>query len=68
MRLYNITAEDIVKAVDHPDSMGKQGDKTVAMRKFARRFKGYPLKVVYSIKKGEAFIITAYPLKRKAWR
>ena len=68
MRLYGITAEDISKALDQPDSMEKQGNKTVAMRKFGRRFKGYPLKVVYSIKKDGAFIITAYPLKRKAWR
>jgi len=44
MRLYGITAEDIARAVDQPDSMARQGNKTVAMRKLARGFKGYPLR------------------------
>ncbi len=68
MRLYGITGEDIEKTLNKPDRLEQQGDKMVALKKFGRRFKGYPLKVVYSMLDGNAFIITAYPLKRKEWR
>lgn len=68
MKLYSIDADDIRATLESPDKIEPQSDKMVALRRFGDRFSGYPLKVVYSISDGEAFIITAYPLKRKAWR
>jgi hypothetical protein len=68
MKLYGIAAEDIEKTVREPDTAGTEGGKTVALRKFGRRFLGYPLKVVYEKTGAEEFVITAYPIKRKMWR
>jgi hypothetical protein len=68
MRLYGISEDDIIKTLKKPDTLKAEGTRKVALRKFSGKFKGYPLKVVYGKEAGEPFIITAYPLKRKAWR
>ena len=68
MRLYGISGDDILKAIKSPDSTGKEGTKTVAIKKLGKRFSGYPLKIVYEVIEGDECIITAYPLKRKMWR
>ena len=68
MRLYGISEEDIAETIADPDAQEVEGAKTVSLKKFGKRFQGYPLKVVHVTKAGGKFIITAYPLKRKAWR
>lgn len=66
MRLYKITKSDIVNAINKGKQAKKEGGRFVAVKKFQKRFSGFPLKVVYK-NKDEIFIITAYPLK-KAYR
>ncbi len=68
MRLYNISEGDISETIDRPDIRGREGAKTMAIKKFRDRFSGYPLKVVYEKRKNEVSIITTYPLKKKLWR
>lgn len=47
MRLYDISLSDITNAVDAPDIMETESDRIVAIKRFANRFSGYSLKVVY---------------------
>jgi hypothetical protein len=68
MKLYGIDEDDISATMEKPDFSGKEGAKATAVRKFAGRFSGYPLKVVYEECEGGIFVITAYPLKKKLWR
>ncbi len=68
IKLYGITNEEISEAVESPDAADMQGSKTVAIKKFDKRFSGFPLKVVYEKRENDVFIITAYPLKKKLWR
>jgi hypothetical protein len=68
MRFYAISINDIQKTVELPDMVEKEGEKTIAIKHFQRRFSGFPLKVVYEEIGDQLFIITAYPLKRKMWR
>lgn len=68
LRLYGITEKDIIETIGTPDYKDKEGDRLVALKKFARRFSGYPLKVVYKRDGSKIMVITAYPLKRKNWR
>lgn len=63
MRLYGILEEDIIDVIQSPDHIKTEGGKAVAIKKFADRFSGFPIKVVY-IDDDENFIITAYPLKK----
>lgn len=68
MRLYKISEEDILSAVESPDVSATEENRNVAVKKFRDKFSGYPLKVVYEkIEKG-IFILTAYSLKKKMWR
>ena len=67
-RLYQILENEILEAIELPDSAEKKGTKTIVLKEFINRFSGYPLKVVYEKKRNEIFIITAYPLKKKIWR
>jgi hypothetical protein len=68
MKLYGIDEDDISAAIEKPDFTGEEGAKTTAVKKFAGRFSGYPLKVVYEESDRGIFVITAYPLKKKLWR
>ncbi len=68
MRLYNISEVDILEVVDLPDVIEKEGNKSIAIKKFKESFSGYPLKVVYEKTKEGIFIISTYPLKKKIWR
>jgi hypothetical protein len=68
MRLYNITEEDILKVLELPDSTGSEGGKLTAIRKYSKKFRGLPLKVVYEKTEKDMVIITVYPLKKKSWR
>ncbi len=68
MRLYNISEKDIVDAINSPDTLDKEGNKVMAMKKFLDKYSGYPLKVVYEKIENAIFVITAYPLKKKMWR
>lgn len=68
LRLYKISERELSEAIEMPDISEQEGNRTIAMRKFKDRFSGCPLKVVYEEKKGELFIVTAYPLKKRTWR
>jgi hypothetical protein len=68
MRLYNIAEEDIVRAIEAPDSKGREGNRLIALKQFSNKFAGYALKVVFEKSGGSVTVITAYPLKRKHWR
>jgi hypothetical protein len=68
MRLYKISEDDIMSAVESPDVSATEENRMIAMKKFRDKFSGYPLKVVYEKIKGEIFILTAYPLKKKMGR
>jgi hypothetical protein len=68
MKLYNISERDIQVTIESPDVSGKEGSKVVVMKKFQDKFSGFPLKVVYERIGNRAFIITAYPMKKKIWR
>lgn len=57
---------EIHNAIQFPDYTERRESKTIVHKVFPKRFSGYPLKVVYE-EGDEAFIITAYPLK-KAYR
>ena len=63
MRLYGILEEDILNVILSPDQIKTEGGKVIAIKKFADRFSGFPIKVVY-INDDENLIITAYPLKK----
>ncbi len=67
MKLYGISADDVSEALRAPERLETQQGKQVAIKRFGKRFSGYPLKVVFEILGSETFVITAYPLKRKAW-
>lgn len=68
IRLYGIKENEIVDTMELPDFSEKEGNKTIAVKKFLNRFSGYPLKVVYEKRGNDIFVITAYPLKRQQWR
>ena len=68
IRLYKISEKDIVDAIQTPDLSNIEEHKIIAVKKFAGRFSGHPLKVVYEKTGKELFVITAYPLKKKSWR
>lgn len=68
MKLYKISKTDIIETVESPDLTAKEGAKTIALKKFANKYSGYPLKVVYEKGKEITTIISAYPLKRKHLR
>jgi hypothetical protein len=68
MRLYNISEKDILRVLESPDSSGGEGGRFTAIKKISKKFKGFPLKVVYEKSGKETVIITAYPLKKKVWR
>jgi len=57
-----------MSAVESPDVSATEENRMIAMKKFRDKFSGYPLKVVYEKIKGEIFILTAYPLKKKMGR
>jgi len=61
MRLYKITIADIKTVIENVES---QERKTTAIMPIQNRFKGMPLKVVYTVEKDQMKIITAYPLKK----
>ena len=66
MRLYEITEDDIMETLKHPDSTDNEGKYQISLKHFLGRFSEFPLKVVYAIE-DEEFIVSAYPLK-KAFR
>ena len=68
IKLYEIAEDDIRKTIEFPDMIGKEGLKTIAVKKFSGKYSGYPLKVVYAKREKELFVITTYPLKKKLWR
>jgi len=68
MRLYKISEEDILMTLKAPDVKGEETGKITAIKKIQSKFSGYPLKVIYTIKEKEIFVITVYPLKKKIWR
>ncbi|HSB07111.1 MAG TPA: DUF4258 domain-containing protein [Thermodesulfobacteriota bacterium] len=68
MRLYKVSERDILEAIEAADVEDKEGDKLVVLKKFRRKYSGYPLKVIYERTENQLFIITAYPLKKKMWR
>lgn len=63
MRLYAFGIDDIQSAISTPDKLERVEENMVAIKLFAGRFSGYPLKVVYK-NIGEIYVITAYPLKK----
>lgn len=68
MRLYRISESDIIETVEHPDRVGREGTKSIALKVLPKKFAGYPLKVVDQGSGEETTVITAYPLKKKHWR
>ncbi len=67
MRLYKITEQDIIGAIDTPDERSEESGRLIGLKRFPGKYSGCPLKVVYR-KTGPAItVITAYPLKRKHW-
>ncbi len=68
IRLYEIKEDEIVNTIELPDFTVKEGNKTVALKRFSSRFSGYLLKVVYEKRESDIFVITTYPLKRQQWR
>ena len=68
IRLYKIAEKDIIETIESPDVTSKEGNRSIAIKKFRGRFSGFPLKVVYEKIGDEIIIITAYPLKKKHWR
>ncbi len=61
MKLYGIDEDDISVAIGKPDFTGEEGAKTTAVKKFAGRFSGYPLKVVYEESGRGVFVIRRIP-------
>jgi hypothetical protein len=59
MRLYGFDEGDIQSAISTPDKRESLEGKMAAIKSFAGRFSGYPLKVVYK-NNGEILVITAY--------
>ena len=68
MKLYGIAGDEITETVQSPDTVAREGAKNIAIKKFGKKFSGYPLKVVYEKRGNEPFVITVYPLKKKPWR
>lgn len=68
MKLYGISESDIIETVKHPDRVGREGTKSIALKVVSKKFAGYPLKVVYEGRGEKTTVITAYPLKKKHWR
>ena len=68
MRLYKISESDIIKTIESSDVSDREGEKSIAIKKFSGRFSGYPLKVVYELVAEDIYVITTYPLKKKRWR
>lgn len=64
MRLYGIQEADLIAVLDSPDSLSVEEDRRIAAKSIPKRFYGFPLKVVYTVKGDEVIIITAYPLTR----
>ena len=65
MKLYKISAEDLLLTISEPELKELEASYTVAVRAFDRNYGGYPLKVVYD--EENSLIVTVYPLKRKNW-
>jgi len=68
IRLYKISKTEIASAVESPDEKSMEAGKYIVLKRFPKKFSGYPLKVVYIIKVDDIMVITAYPLKKKDWR
>ncbi len=68
MRLYGIHEADLLGAIQSPDRKVREGDKTVVLKTFPKRFSGLPLKVIYHEELGEVVIVTAYLFKKAYWR
>lgn len=65
MRLYNITEEDIEKAIAKPDKEPvSEADRYVVFRTQREKFKGMPLKVIYVLEGSKIVVVSAYPLKK----
>ncbi|MFN3396475.1 MAG: hypothetical protein ACK4Z9_06740 [Thermodesulfovibrionales bacterium] len=51
IRLYGIMEDEIANTINFPDFTEREGNKTIAIKRFQERFSGNPLKVVYEKKR-----------------
>lgn len=65
MKLYGVSANEIEDAIMGSASNERSGGRVYAVKLFAGRFSGYPLKVVCEQEGDDFLVITAYPLKKK---
>ena len=69
LKLYGIAIDDVRATIGSPDAVEVQDEGSLAATKaFPGRYGGYPLKVVYVEGGAGIVVVTAYPLKKKAWR
>jgi len=65
MRLYGIVEEDIEKVIKTPDTVITIGEERISVMRILRlKFKGFPLKVIYTKEHSKITVISAYPLKK----
>jgi len=64
MRLYKINHEDIKKVIENPDITYQENVYTISICKLSDNFKGFPLKVIYTIENEYIIIISTYQLKK----
>ena len=65
MKLYSISEKTISFVIEHRHrELGFADGKYEVIGKESFTQYGYPIKVVFSQKKGKITVITAYPLKR----
>ena len=68
MRLYGIVEDDVEATIESPDVSEPQEHTTAFLRAFPGRYGDLPLKVVVRPSTPGLVVVTAYPLKKKAWR
>ncbi len=69
LKLYGIAIDDVRTTIDAPDTIEEQEEGSLAaLKAFPGRYGDYPLKVVYTKSASGIVVVTAYPLKKKAWR
>jgi hypothetical protein len=69
LKLYGIAIDDVRATLDGAEALEQQEDGSwAAMRSFPGRYGEHPLKVVYVKDDAGLVVVTAYPLKKKAWR
>ena len=64
MRLYGIHQYEVEETLRYPDLFETEGTRSIAIKRFANRFEGFPLKVVYPIEGKTTVVISTYPYEK----